>query len=163
MFPPTIRFFGSFLLSVVLWGSADYTSPSTHLPSPRTPPPPPSPAPTPGPAPLSSPAPTSPLAPLPGLLAATSPRCCAFRESIKREAQQFRFQSTRLMIQKAASPPTPQDALPHPRGWPQVYRDPCYHWTPKKEGLLHTLVPVAGWGVGVEYGILAGPRESDHP
>lgn len=78
---PTIRFFGSFLLSVVLWGSADCTSPRAHLPSPRTPPPPPFPAPTPGPALLSSPAPTSPLVPLPGLLAATSPRCCAFREN----------------------------------------------------------------------------------
>lgn len=77
------------------------------------------PAPTPGLAPLSShppsPAPTSPLCPSPWSLSSHQPQMLRFqRESIKQEAQQFRFQSTRLMIKKAASPTHSSGRPPQP-------------------------------------------------
>lgn len=68
------------------------------------------------------------------------PDAARFQKNQQREAQQFRFQSTRLMIKKAASPPTPSGRRPPARTLVSILGaglrftgDPCYHWTPKKE------------------------------
>lgn len=92
------------------------------------------------------------------------------RESIKRRHSSSDFNSTRLMIKKAASPtqflrtpaPTCQDSGLHPGGWPSGLQGSLLPLDPKERG-SPLLVPVVGWGVGVEYGHLASPKGNQPP